>query len=400
MEEYKHKYNLPQLVLVAVLSSMIGGGTVLAGVSLMPSATGNSAGGSDRIVTSDTAGSKEAITYQNVTVTDSNSAVTLVAEKASSSVVGIKVTIAAQQGNYFFNMGQGESSTGEGSGIILSDDGYILTNNHVIEGALTTNTNTLGKGSKIEVILPSQTDKMYSATLVGRDSETDLAVIKIDATGLTEAELGDSDALKTGELAVAIGNPGGLDYMGSVTAGVISGLDRTLTTSNGTIMKLIQTDAAINPGNSGGALCNADGQIIGINTVKIAATGYEGLGFAIPINDAKAIAEDLINYNYVKGRPSLGISIESRYTEAVAEWNNLPFGILVSNVTESGPAQKAGIKSGDIITEFDGKTIKSLTELETQKDTHKPGDKVNVKVYREGQTLTLTLTLGEETYNQ
>ncbi|NTV89395.1 MAG: trypsin-like serine protease [Clostridiales bacterium] len=258
----KSRFNLPQLITVAVISSMLGGGTVLGGISLMPSLTGGgTASGSDGIVlstgTGSAAGTTGSMSYQNVTVTDSNSAVTSVAEKVSPSVVGIKVTIAAQQSNYFFDMG-GTSGTSEGSGIILSSDGYILTNNHVIADALETNTNVLSNGSKIEVILPNQTDKSYTATLVGRDSETDLAVLKINATGLTKAELGDSSTLKTGELAVAIGNPGGLDYMGSVTAGVISGLDRTLTTSDGTIMKLIQTDAAINPGNSGGALCNAD----------------------------------------------------------------------------------------------------------------------------------------------
>ncbi|NTV89396.1 MAG: PDZ domain-containing protein [Clostridiales bacterium] len=135
---------------------------------------------------------------------------------------------------------------------------------------------------------------------------------------------------------------------------------------------------------------------MGINTVKISATGYEGLGFAIPINQAKSIAEDLINYKYVKGRPELGISIESRYTESVAQWNNLPFGILVKSVTAAGPAANAGIKTGDIITEFDGKAITASTDLEALKDVHKPGDKVTVKVYRDGKTLTLTVTLGEQ----
>ncbi len=383
----KPKKGILQLVLIAVLSSMLGGGTVFAAFLTIPAVFGTSAGNS--AVNSANSG----LTYQNVTITESSSPVEAIAEKVSPSVVGIKTTVPQQQGGFFFNAGD---SASEGSGIILSDDGYILTNNHVIEGALASGTNNLSNGSKIEVVLPDQTDKTYTAALVGRDSESDLAVLKIEAAGLPEAELGDSSQLKTGELAVAIGNPGGLDYMGSVTTGIISGLNRTLTTDEGKELKLIQTDAAINPGNSGGPLVNSAGQIIGINTVKITATGYEGLGFAIPINDAKQIAQDLIDYTYVKGRPLIGVSIDQRYTEDFAGSSNTPAGLLVSDVTQSGPAENAGIKRGDIITRFDGKAVKTFEELNTLKDTHKPGDKVAVEIYRDRQTMTLTITLGEE----
>ncbi|HEY8350777.1 MAG TPA: trypsin-like peptidase domain-containing protein, partial [Clostridia bacterium] len=232
--------------------------------------------------------------------------------------------------------------------------------------------------------------------VVGRDEKTDIAVLKIDAAGLPAAELGNSDEVKVGELAVAIGNPGGMDYMGSVTAGIISGVNRTITLDNGRKFKLIQTDAAINPGNSGGALVNSKGQVIGINTIKIAATDVEGLGFAIPINEANEIAESLISYKYVKGRPYIGVTIDKRFTEEFARSNNVPFGLLVYDVQQLSAAYKAGIHIGDIILKFDGKEVKTFEELENLKNQHKPGDEVEVEVYRDGETLKLKLVLGEE----
>lgn len=388
------KRNSPvQLVLIALISSMLGAGSIFAAFSIAPAAFGFPTGGNTVASGSSGPGVTGVAAYKNVTIEQSSSPVTAIAEKVSPSVVGIKVTTAPQRNDFFFSSGEG---TGEGSGIIISEEGYILTNNHVIEGALATGTNNLSSGAKIEVILPNQLDKSYTATLVGRDSGSDLAVLKIEASGLVKAELGDSDKLKTGELAVAIGNPGGLDYMGSVTAGVISGLNRTLTTSDGKDLHLIQTDAAINPGNSGGALVNSTGQVIGINTVKIAATGYEGLGFAIPINSAKQISQDLINYKYVKGRPLLGLSIDQRFTQDVADSNKVPAGLLVADVSTYGPAEKAGIETDDIITRFDGKEVKTFSDLDAQKNTHKPGDKVEVEVYRDGKTVTVTVTLGEQ----
>ena len=162
-------------------------------------------------------------------------------------------------------------------------------------------------------------------------------------------------------------------------------------------MTLIQTDAAINPGNSGGPLCNSTGEVVGINTVKIAASGYEGIGFAIPINDAKAIADDLIEFKYVKGRPLLGVSIDNRYTDEMAQRYNMPEGLLVGSVTEGGPAESAGIKIGDIITKFDGKEVTTFDELDKLKDARKPGDTVEIEVYREKGSVTLKVTLGEQT---
>ena len=271
-----------------------------------------------------------------------------------------------------------------------------MTNNHVIESALVGTSNDIAQGARIEVILPNEREKAYTAKVVGRDSKTDLAVLKIEKNNLPAVEFGNSDEVKVGELAVAIGNPGGLEYMGSVTVGVISGLNRTIPIADDRYMKLIQTDASINPGNSGGALVNSKGQLIGVNTAKIGGFDYEGLGFAIPINKAKEITDSLIEFNYVKGRPLIGITVETRFTEEIAKRNNLPMGVLVDEVALYSAAHKAGIKRMDIITKFNGVRVKSLEELNNERDKHKPGDIVKVEVYREGKTIELELEIGEE----
>ena len=390
------KIGVGQLILVSVLSSILGGGAVFAAmVFLSPiiQPVVDSAFGRTALITDMATGSDNGI-YKKIEITQSSTPIEAISEKVSPSIVGIQVTVKTQARGFFFDLGQ--DGVGEGSGIIIKEDGYILTNNHVIESALDQNSNKITEGSKIEVILPSDTKKTYTAKIVGRDSKTDIAVLKIEATNLPVAELGDSDKVKSGELAVAIGNPGGIDYMGSVTAGIISGINRIIQTENGQELKLIQTDAAINPGNSGGALVNSQGQVIGVNTVKIAATGYEGLGFAIPINKANEIATSLIDYKYVKGRPYLGVSIDQRFNEEVAKQYNVPNGVLVYEVLPLSSAYKAGVQAGDIITKFDGKIVAVFLDLENQKNTHKPGDTVSIEVYRDGKTLTLTAILDEE----
>lgn len=316
---------------------------------------------------------------------NSTSLVSAIAEKVSPSVVGIKTTSAPIQD--FFSQAS-EGSEGEGSGIIMSKDGYIMTNWHVIEGAVNSTTKKIEDGAKIEVILPSKTDKSYKATVIGYDSKTDLAVIKISASNLPAAELGDSSKVKVGDVAVAIGNPGGLEYMGSVTSGVISGLNRSVDLDNGREIKLLQTDAAINPGNSGGALVNAKGQIIGINSVKLVATGFEGIGFAIPINTVKDITDSLIKNKYVKGRPFMGITVNNEYTSEIAKRNDLPEGVLVNDTVVMGAAFRSGIRQGDIITKFNGTRIKAYAELEAEKNKCKVGQTVKVELYRipQGET--------------
>lgn len=399
-ESYKKtktkKIGLFQLILVAVISSIFGGGVVFAGLQLLlpvlSPAVGSYFGTTSQVT--DTAAASNNGVYKKVEIAKSDSPITAIAEKVSPSIVGVKITVKSQGSGFFFDTPQ--SGTGEGSGIIIREDGYILTNNHVVESALTGNSNKLSEGSQIQVILPSQKDKPYTATIVGRDIDSDIAVIKIDAKGLPAAELGDSDKLKAGELAVAIGSPYGLDYMSSITSGIISGLNREIQMDNGNKLTLIQTDAAINPGNSGGALCNSQGQVIGINTVKISATGFEGLGFAIPINHAKEIAQNLIDYKYIKGKPYLGVSIDPRFNADVAKQYSVPNGLLVYEVTPLSAAYKAGIKNGDIITKFDNVDVKVFSDLEGQKNKHKAGDKVVVVVYRDGKSLSLDVVLDED----
>lgn len=324
----------------------------------------------------------------------SNELVAEIAEKVSPSIVCIKETVLAR--DFWFGVTEAK---GHGSGIIFREDGYILTNNHVIEGALENNTNNIAKGCKIEVVLPSsKNNETYEAKIIGRDPKTDLAVIKIEKTGLLAANFGDSDKLRVGETAVAIGNPYSLEFMGTVTSGVISGLNRTIQSEDGRQFKLIQTDAAINSGNSGGALVNSKGEVIGINTLKLVDSGIEGLSFAVPSNTAKEIADSLVEYKYVKGRPLIGIIIDPRYTEALAKRHNMPAGVYVYNVDLLSAAHKAGIEVGDVITEFAGVAVKDINQLNSEKDKYKAGDEVTIKLYKtsNGKTKIVKLKLGED----
>lgn len=301
-----------------------------------------------------------------------------IAKKAGPSIVGISCTSVVR--SYFGNQ---ESQSG-GSGIIIDSTGYVLTNYHVVEGA-----------SKVKVKLTSGNE--YEAKLVGGDEKTDIAVIKIETTEpLHVATIGNSDEVEVGELAVAIGNPLAEELFGTVTAGVISGVNRTMTVGQRD-MNLIQTDAAISPGNSGGALINKYGEVIGINSVKLVDDAAEGLGFAIPINEAVPIVNDLKNYGYVKGRPMIGVSVRE-VTPELARFNNLlvDYGLFVMNVTEGSGAEKAGIARGDIITKINGQKVTTSEQLNKIRDEYKAGDKVNIVVVRRGQELTLTVTLTED----
>lgn len=283
-----------------------------------------------------------------------------IAKKVSPSIVAISLKTRSRD---FF--GRVYEGSGTGSGIIIDNQGHIVTNNHVVEGA-----------NYITAILYD--GKELEATVVGRDPQTDLAVIKVDPKGLTPAEFGDSSKLEVGELAVAIGSPMGTEYAGSVTAGVISGLNRKVSVGDNSI-KLIQTDAAINPGNSGGALANSKGQVVGINTVKFAETRVEGMGFAIPINEAKPIIQEIIKNKKVS-RPQLGIG-GITITKEDAEQSGFPQGVYVRSVTPYSGADRAGIKSGDIITKMDGKRIYTVEELVELIKKHKVGDVVQVEIY-------------------
>ena len=310
-----------------------------------------------------------------------------VASKVQPSIVGITVEYAV---NSVFSSASSTASA-EGSGIIIREDGYILTNNHVVNSSSSSSFYEVGDASKVTVYLHND-ETPYEGTIVGTDEQTDLAVIKIEKTGLTAAELGDSDAVQVGEFAMAIGNPLGMES--SVTSGVISAVNREITDTDGTTYTLIQTDAAINSGNSGGALVNSDGQVIGVNFLKVSGTGVEGLGFAIPINDAKEIAEQLIQYNKVK-RPYMGISGIDIDSDDARRYS-LVEGIYVRSVEDFSAAQKADIRIGDVIIEMDGQKVTNMNELNALKNAHQIGDEVTLKVNRSGKEIEIKLTLGEQ----
>lgn len=307
-----------------------------------------------------------------------------VAEKALPSVVGITVT-------YQISSLFGGSSTGEatGSGIIISEDGYIVTNNHVISSESTSAFYAITEATGIKVNLYNDSES-YDATVVGTDPYTDLAVLKIEKNGLTPAVLGDSNNVRVGEVVMAVGNPLGMDY--SVTSGIVSALDREVE-SDGTTFTAIQTDAAINSGNSGGALVNTKGEVIGINTLKFAGDGVEGIGFAIPISSTTSIINQLIEFKTVK-RPYIGI-YGSSVDSATAKRYNLPEGIYVESVEEGSPAESAGLKQADIITKIENKEVKSVNELNKIKYTYSIGDTVKLSVYRNGEEIEINIILAE-----
>ncbi|HOJ09966.1 MAG TPA: trypsin-like peptidase domain-containing protein [Clostridiales bacterium] len=392
-----YRLNMLQLVAIVLISSILGGGVVFSAFQFIaPAIQPEFSSYFDRmtgknVASNSPANGQDAGKSYKIEIEKTNSPVTWIAKKVSPSIVGIRVTAKVQ--NFFFGEQQDK---GEGSGIIVRDNGYILTNFHVIEKAYDSRTNKVSGSATVEVFLPNQEDKPYKAEIVGVDWRTDLAVLKINGTGLPAAELGDSDALEVGELAVTIGNPGGLEYMGSVTAGVISGLNRRVQTENGYEFKLIQTDAAINPGNSGGALVNSEGKVIGVNSIKVVAQGFEGIGFAIPINTAKDIFENLIEHKYVPGRPLLGLRADPDFNSEAARYYKVPEGVLVKEVIPFSGAYKAGIKVGDIVVKCEGTPVKSLDELNTIKDKYKPGDIVKLEIYRDNKTLTIEVELGED----
>lgn len=305
-----------------------------------------------------------------------------IATKVGPSVVGV-INKAKVQPQEFYNPFTGQTyytsdpnsnetvEQGSGSGIIISSDGYIVTNEHVINGA-----------TEISVIL--NTGEEYTAQLTGKDEKTDLAVLKIDKTGLSAAVLGDSENVQVGELAVAIGNPLGRELAGSVTAGVVSAVNRTMTVENKTY-NLIQTDAAINPGNSGGALVNKYGQVIGINTIKLSSSDVEGIGFAIAISEAKPIIDQLAENGYVSGRPLVGISVLEQRS-----------GLLVKGVSAGSGAEKAGLKEGDLIVKVDGEAVRSSSVFNEVRDKKSPGDSLTLTIVRDGELSNLIVTLTEE----
>ena len=317
------------------------------------------------------------------------------ANKILPSIVGIKLEYTVNNAMLqMFGQSGTSTATATGSGIIISEDGYILTNNHVVSSSTSNNNDSfyqVSEASKLTVTLFNDSTE-YEAKIVGKDEETDLAVIKIDKTGLSKAEFADSDSIKVGEFAMAVGNPIGMES--SVTCGIVSAVNREVTDSDGKTYTLIQTDAAINSGNSGGALVNSEGKVIGINTLKLSGTGIEGMGFAIPINSTTDITSQLIQYSKVK-RPYIGIT-GIDLDEQTAKTYNLVIGVYVKSVEDFSSAEKAGVKPGDVIIEADGTKITNMDDLNKIKNSHKIGDEMKIKVNREGQEKELTIKLGEQ----
>lgn len=375
-------------VVVPFFSGVIGAGVVIGSVFGIPSLRQNLLpNNKNNSTTSITNNNSSSPNTSLISLTNYSETGIAVAQKVSPSVVGIKVEYSVSS---IFYRNMTNTATAEGSGIIISEDGYILTNNHIINTSSNSSYYEVGKANKVVVTLFND-ETEYEASIVGTDEETDLAVLKINKTGLTAAELGDSSSVQVGEFAMAIGNP--LGMQSSVSSGMVSAVNRKVT-SDGKTYTLIQTDAAINSGNSGGALANSKGQIIGINTLKMSGSGIEGMGFAIPINLAKPIYEQLIQYNKVK-RPYIGLSGRD-LDEQTAKANNLVVGVYVLSVEEFSAAEKAGIKIGDVITSIDGKKIKTMDELNEIKNTHAIGDEIKLTIYRNNAEKEISVTLQEQ----
>ena len=336
-----------------------------------PSSPADSASGSDSSITAASSSGSSLTTEQ-------------VADLVSPSVVVITTEqVVYSQWSWY---GQNQVESGAGSGVIISSDGYILTCAHVVDGASTI-TVTIG-------------DKDYTATLVGEDTTSDIAVIKIDADGLTPATVGNSDSLKVGQSVMAVGNPLG-ELGGTVTGGMISALNRSVTiqgSSSVNTMSLIQMDASVSPGNSGGGLFNMNGELVGIVNAKSSSSDAEGLGFAIPINDAIKVAQELLENGYVTGRPYLGITyLAVTDAQTASQLGVNAYGVYVVEVVKGGPAEKAGLQAGDRIVSVDGTEIASKDDLGTLMQKHTAGDTLSITIARDGQMQTVNVTLGEKT---
>ena len=336
-----------------------------------PSSTAGSASGSDGSITAASSSGSSLTTEQ-------------VADLVSPSVVVITTEqVVYSQWSWY---GQNQVESGAGSGVIISSDGYILTCAHVVDGA-----------SSITVTIG---DKDYTATLVGEDTTSDIAVIKIDADGLTPATVGNSDSLKVGQSVMAVGNPLG-ELGGTVTGGMISALNRSVTiqgSSSVNTMSLIQMDASVSPGNSGGGLFNMNGELVGIVNAKSSSSDAEGLGFAIPINDAIKVAQELLENGYVTGRPYLGITyLAVTDAQTASQLGVNAYGVYVVEVVKGGPAEKAGLQAGDRIVSVDGTEIASKDDLGTLMQKHAAGDTLSITIARDGQMQTINVTLGEKT---
>lgn len=363
------------LVLAGVLCSSAGGAV---GAYATYSLLSNDQEASQQTNTSNSNLNKGDTSINNQTISNNNSSGSLsvseIAQKVGPAVVGVSVKGFPQRTLYGQEM---PSFEGIGSGVIFNEEGYILTNYHVVQ-------DVVQSGGTVQVIFNNGQE--VAAKVVNYDPNFDIAVVKIneEVTVPAVAEFGDSDTLIQGETAVAIGNPLGAELLGSVSSGIISAIDRSLDEGD---VKYIQTDAAISPGNSGGPLINSKGQVIGINTVKKVGQGVEGLGFAVPINQIKPLLENLM-------KPVLHIGITAIVVDQdLSTKANVPMGVYVKDVSEFSPAERSGMRPGDVIVEMDGKSVKNMDDINKVKETHKDGDTVSVIVDRNGEKVNLNLQL-------
>lgn len=327
-------------------------------------------------------GGENSIPVSAAPIADSSGAVsaTQIYDLACQQVVGITTEVTYT--NFF---GMTSSSAVSGSGFVISADGYILTNYHVIEYAAQ-------YGYTITVMLYDGTQ--YEASIIGTEQSNDIAVLKIDATGLTPVAFGDSEAIRVGDRVYAVGNPlGELEF--SMSTGWVSALDRVITTEESVSINMFQIDAAVNPGNSGGPVYNDRGEVIGIVTAKYSDTGVEGLGFAIPINDAVKIANDLITKGYVTGKAYMGLRVDQQYSSLYAQYYNMPLGAYVRSVESGSAAEKAGLQAGDIITRLGDETVESYSDLTQALKRFSAGDTTELELYRAGESLTVSITFDE-----
>ena len=379
----KAKNSKLRLAALAISFSLLGGALGTGGTFAALRAFGNNSGtasatktnGTTVIKTADDSG--KAVAMQTVKTNGTQLTASQVYQNNVDSTVGITTEITT---NYF---GYKTTAAASGSGFIITDDGYIVTNHHVIEGA-----------NSVKVTLYDNTQ--YDAEIVGSDESNDIAVLKIDASGLTPVTLGDSEALSVGDNVVAIGNPLG-ELTFTLTSGVVSAKDRSITTSNSVMMNLIQTDCAINSGNSGGALFNMYGEVVGVTNAKYSSNSsteasIDNIGFAIPINNVKDIVTSIIENGYVV-KPYIGVSVETVSSDMKSY--GIPEGAVVRVVNEDSPAEKAGLKENDIITKADDEDITSSNDLVSKIKKASKGDKIKLTVYRQGEEKTIELTVDE-----
>ena len=390
-EKKKSETSFTKSILIPFVSGVVGCAVVIGTCFSVPSIRSSILGTENTINNTQTSSESNGYVSQTSLSNYSDTAV-YAANKILPSIVGITVEYNVNSLiNMFGNKNTQSTATASGSGIIISDDGYILTNNHIVSSSSDSDFYEVSSATKVTVKLFND-ETEYEAKIIGTDEQTDLAVIKIDKTDLPKAEFADSDSIKVGEFAMAVGNPLGMES--SITCGVVSAVNRKITDSDGNTYTLIQTDAAINSGNSGGALVNSQGQVIGINTLKLQGEGIEGMGFAIPINSTEDITSQLIEYSKVR-RPYIGIT-GMDLDEETAKANDLVVGIYVKAIDDFSAAEKAGVKPGDVIIEADGQKITTMDELNELKNKHKIGDQMTLKVNRDGQERDLTVTLDEQ----